>query len=60
MKTEIVTMNRLSQPAYAALAKITQGLMPVIPKTEGEAFFAGGVEFVLRKLREGYVVEAAE
>lgn len=49
------TINRLSQSAYASLAKglPDQGC----PKTELEAGFMCGVQHVLKKLREGFVVD---
>lgn len=52
-----IVMNRLSPAAYAALVKSTQARLPTVPKSDGEAHFACGVDFVLRQLREGYVVD---
>lgn len=51
-----VIRNRLSPEVYAALEKDTQGRLPAVPRTDGEAHFAAGVELVLRKLRAGFVV----
>jgi hypothetical protein len=50
-------LNRLSPEAYASLEKDTHGRLPAVPRTDGEAHFAAGVELVLRKLRAGFVVE---
>lgn len=52
-----ITMNRLSPPAYLALERATYGKLAPVPKNEGEAQFIAGVEWVLRALRNGYVVE---
>lgn len=54
-----IVMNRLSPTAYAALEKETRGKLPLVPKTGDEGLFAAGVEYVLRALRAGYVVEEA-
>ena len=53
-----VTMNRLSPAAYSQLEKATILKLPSVPANDGQAQFAAGVEFVLRALRAGYVVEA--
>lgn len=58
--TKVIVSNRLSQAAYASLAKQTQALLPKVPSTDGQAFFACGVELVLRMLREGYVIETEQ
>lgn len=50
-------LNRLSPEAYASLEKDTLGKLPAMPRTDGEAHFAAGVELVLRKLRAGFVIE---
>lgn len=53
----VVTLNRLSPNAYKALEKETRGKLPLVPKTGDESLFTAGVEYVLRALRDGYVVE---
>lgn len=55
-----IVSNRLSQVAYAALEKACLGTLPKVPATGELAMFATGVEFVLRKLRDGFVIEKAE
>lgn len=54
--SEVRTLNRLSATAYAALEKETLGRLALVPRNDGESYFANGVEFVLRKLRDGYVI----
>lgn len=53
---EVKVTARLTKVAYDALEKQVRGVLPVIPKTDGEAHAIAGVELVLRKLREGYVI----
>lgn len=50
-------ISRLTPAAYDTLVKETKAKLPLVPKTEGEAFFACGVEYVLTALRTGYVVD---
>lgn len=52
-----IVMNRLSPAAYSSLEKATIGKLPMLPATDGGAHFAAGIEYVLRALRVGYVVE---
>jgi hypothetical protein len=55
---EVIT-NRLSRTAYDALEKEVQ-VIGHVGKTDIEAGFLNGVEFVLRKLRKGYVISDGE
>lgn len=48
-------LNRMSPEAYAVLDKKAR-VVGALPKTELEAGFLAGMEYVLRLLREGYVV----
>lgn len=56
----VLTLNRLSAHAYAALEKDTYGKLPRVPADPHAATFLAGVEFVLRALRTGYVIEDQE
>lgn len=56
-EVKVIVMNRLSPAAYAALEKATILRLPSVPTTDGGAQFQSGIEFVLRALRAGYVVE---
>lgn len=56
----MITKNRLTQSAYTALERQALGLLPKIPNTGEQALVASGVEFVLRLLRVGYVIEGSE
>lgn len=51
-------MIRLEQSVYKDFAHKAEAVLPVIPKTELEAGFSLGVQFVLKKLREDIVVGA--
>jgi hypothetical protein len=53
----VLTLNRLSASAYAGLEKETYGKLPKVPANPHDATFLAGVEFVLRALRTGYVIE---
>lgn len=55
MDKEMVIYNRLSEVAYSALEKKVR-VVGSVPKTELEAGFACGVEFVMRAIREGFAV----
>lgn len=55
---EVIT-NRLSRTAYDALEKEVN-VVGHVGKTDIEAGFLNGVEFVLRKLRKGYVIADGE
>lgn len=55
---EIIS-NRMSRTAYEALEKEV-AILGHVGKTDIEAGFLNGVEFVLRKLRKGYVISDGE
>lgn len=56
-ETQVVERARLTQTAYAALAKVCPPIAR--PNTDLEAGYMLGVQFVLQRLREGFVIDAA-
>ena len=48
---------RLSKAAYSQLSRQALSPLPIVPADQIQAGFRCGVEFVLMKLREGFVIE---
>lgn len=56
MTTPTVTINRLTKEVYDDLAKNFRPVVPNATTTVLEAGYALGVQAVLQKLREGWVI----